>query len=68
MASSKIQGGQRNNITSSSGRKKRSPTSTSHGGSRVEPSHVTELARETREKKQVGKATKKAAAKKANKK
>ncbi len=60
MASSRIQGGQRNNITSSSGRKKRSPTSTSHSGSRVEPSHVTELARETRDKQEVRKTTKKA--------
>lgn len=33
-----------------SGNKKRTPTSTSHRGSRVEPSHVTEQQRTTREK------------------
>jgi len=38
-------GGQRTQITSSSGRKERSPTSTSHTGSRVEPSHVHEKER-----------------------
>lgn len=43
--------GQRSNLTSSSGRKQRSPTSTAHRGSRVEPSHITEKARATRTKK-----------------
>jgi hypothetical protein len=33
-----------------SGAKKRTPTSTSHKGSRVEPSHVNEQKRTTREK------------------
>lgn len=44
-------GGQRANTTSASGRKTRSATSTTHRGSRVEPSHVTEQAREQRDKK-----------------
>jgi hypothetical protein len=39
-------GGQRTNTTSASGRKGRSPTSTAHTGSRVEPSHVNEKLRE----------------------
>ena len=63
MAGTSKQGGQRSNTTSGSGRKQRSPTSTSHKGSRVEPSHVTELAREVREKKAI-KAAKKPAKKK----
>ena len=45
------QGGQRGNTTSASGRKERSPTSKSHKGSRVEPSHLLEHTREVREKK-----------------
>jgi len=56
--------GQRTNTTSASGRKERSATSTSHGGSRVEPSHVLEHAREERAKtvtrKSAGKVAKKA--------
>lgn len=44
-------GGQRTNTTSASGQKKRSPTSKSSTGSRVEPSHTTEKARTVREKK-----------------
>lgn len=43
--------GQRGNTTSASGRKQRSTTSTSHKGSRVEPSHIVEKTRESREKK-----------------
>jgi hypothetical protein len=43
--------GQRVNINPGEGQKERSPTSTPHKGSRVEPSHVTEHTRETREKK-----------------
>ena len=46
MAGSGMKGGQRGNLSSSSGRKQRSETSTSHKGSRVDPSHVTEQARE----------------------
>ncbi len=38
-------GGQRNNITSASGQKQRSPTSVPHTGSRVEPSHVERKTR-----------------------
>jgi hypothetical protein len=56
----KNQGGQRGNITSASGKKARSPTSTSHKGSRVEPSHVHE--------KQHAEELKAAAKKKASKK
>jgi hypothetical protein len=51
MAGSGKQGGQRGNLSSSSGRKQRSETSSSHGGSRVDPSHMTERARTEREKK-----------------
>lgn len=43
--------GQRSNLSSGSGRKKRSPTSTSRKGSRVDPSHQIELKREQRAKK-----------------
>jgi len=43
--------GQRSNLTPSSGRKQRTPTSTSHRGSRVEPANVTEKARAARTKK-----------------
>lgn len=49
-------GGQRQNLTSASGSKERSPTSSSHTGSRVEPSHGVDKAREFREKKQLGSA------------
>lgn len=51
MPSPKKKIGQRRNTTSASGRKARSETSTSHKGSRVEPSHIVELKRATREKK-----------------
>lgn len=44
-------GGQRGNTTSASGRKERSTTSTSHKGSRVEPSHIVEKSRASRTKK-----------------
>lgn len=55
MPSAKKQPGQRQNTTSASGRKTRSATSTSHKGSRVEPSHIVELKRATREKKAAAK-------------
>lgn len=55
-------GGQRTNTTSASGRKTRTPTTPSGKGSRVEPSHLTEKAREVRAQKA---ATQKAAPKKA---
>ncbi|MCW5765240.1 MAG: hypothetical protein KIT68_04620 [Phycisphaeraceae bacterium] len=42
---------QRSNTTSASGAKRRSATSTSHRGSRVEPSHITERKREAAQKK-----------------
>jgi len=51
MAGSGMKGGQRGNLSSPSGRKERSATRSSPVGSRVDPSHVKELARETREKK-----------------
>ena len=51
MAGVSNSGGQRGNLSSGSGRKERSPTSTSHKGSRVDPSHLTEKARDTRAKK-----------------
>lgn len=66
MAGTGKSSGQRTNTTSGSGRKTRSETSTSHSGSRVEPSHITEKSREVREKKIA--ATAKKAAKKATKK
>lgn len=64
MAGSGKQGGQRGNLSSGSGRKERSATSNAHKGSRVEPSHLTEQAREVREKKATKKAAKKAPKKK----
>lgn len=64
MGTSSRAGGQRSNTTSASGRKTRSATSTSHKGSRVEPSHITEQSRETREKKSAPRAAKKTAKKK----
>ena len=51
-------GGQRSNTTSASGQKKRSPTSKSSTGSRVEPSHTADKIRTVREKK-ASKASKK---------
>jgi hypothetical protein len=48
--------GQRDNLSSASGRKERSATSASHTGSRVEPSHTTDKARELREQKIAGSA------------
>ncbi len=64
MGSSSKSNGQRNNTTSASGRKTRSTTSTSHKGSRVEPSHITEHGRSVREKKSAAKVAKKTAKKK----
>lgn len=61
------QGGQRTNTTSVSGQKANSPTSTSGKGSRVEPSHVTEKAREVRVQKAATQGPKKSAGKKAAK-
>lgn len=52
-------GSQRTGAASASGRKSRSATSTSHKGSRVEPSHITEQKRTTRAKKAVKKSSKK---------
>lgn len=49
---------QRSGAASASGRKSRSATSTSHKGSRVEPSHITDQKRSTRVKK-ADKASKK---------
>ncbi len=49
--SSGKKGGQRSNLSSGSGRKKRSPTSTARKGSRVDPSHEVEHKREERAKK-----------------
>lgn len=43
-------GGQRGNLSSASGRKGRSATSTSHKGSRVEPSHVNEKSGDDRKR------------------
>ena len=51
MAATGKQGGQRKNTTSPSGEKKRSPTSSPHSGSRVEPSHVARQQRSARTKK-----------------
>lgn len=53
-------GGQRGNIGSASGQKQHSPTSNSHKGSRVEPSHTSEHARTVREQKTATRGTKKA--------
>lgn len=44
-------GGQRGTLSSASGQKKRSPTSTPHKGSRVDPSHEVEHTRTERKKK-----------------
>ncbi len=46
-----IKSAQRERTTTPSGEKRRSPTSTSHKGSRVEPSHIVEKGRAVREKK-----------------
>lgn len=51
MAATSKKGGQRTNLSSGSGRKKRSPTSTARKGSRVDPSHEVEHKREERAKK-----------------
>lgn len=62
MGTSNKSGGQRGNTNSASGKKSRSETSTSHKGSRVEPSHIVEQQRDVREKKAAAagkKATKK---------
>jgi len=64
MPGSRKQGGQRGNTTSASGEKARSATSTSHKGSRVEPSHVAEHAKEVRVNKAATQAAKKTAKKK----
>ena len=61
MASIGNKGGQRGNTTSASGRKERSPTSTPHTGSRADPSHVTEKARNDRAKKAAKKKVAKSA-------
>lgn len=61
MATTSRAGSQRSNLSSSSGRKQRSPTNIGHTGSRVDPSHTAEAIRETREKK-TAKQPKKAAA------
>lgn len=55
-------GGQRTNTTSASGQKTRTAATPSGKGSRVEPSHLTEKAREVRVQKA---ATQKPAAKEA---
>lgn len=54
-------GGQRGNLASGSGRKQRSTTSTSHKGSRVEPSHTAERSHNDRARMAAGKAAKKKA-------
>ncbi len=61
MATTSRSGGQRNNLSSSSGRKQRSPTTIAHTGSRVDPSHTAEQAREAREKKSAKQPKKSAA-------
>ncbi|MBX3316719.1 MAG: hypothetical protein KF902_07640 [Phycisphaeraceae bacterium] len=64
-------GAQRTNTTSASGQKTRTAATPSGRGSRVEPSHLTEKAREVRVQKAATKKTgviKKAAPKKAAKK
>ncbi|MEI7657409.1 MAG: hypothetical protein WCK33_05020 [Phycisphaerae bacterium] len=43
-------GGQRTNITSASGQKSRSQTSTPHSASRMEPSHGTKAPKNARKK------------------
>jgi len=50
------QGGKRK--STNAGEKKRSPTSTPHKGSRVEPSHVNDKARHNQEMKDARKAIK----------
>lgn len=42
--------GQRGNTSSATGKKSRSTTSTSHGSSRLEPSHITLQKRVARQK------------------
>ena len=64
MARSSKQVGQRTNTSSMSGRKVRLATSTTHTGSRVEPSKVTEHGREARAKKTATRASTKAGKKK----
>lgn len=64
MASSGKHGGQRNDLSSASGRKERSPTATTNKGSRVEPSHTHEQVRDDRAKAAAKKVAKKAAKKK----
>jgi hypothetical protein len=63
-------GGQRTNTTSASGQKTRTAATPSGKGSRVEPSHVAEKAREVRVQKAATQkpAAKNAAPKKAGKK
>lgn len=63
-------GGQRTNTTSASGQKTRTAATPSGKGSRVEPSHLTEKARDVRARKAAtqGSGTKKAAPKRAAKK
>jgi hypothetical protein len=51
MAGTSKGGGQRTNLSSTGGAKKRSATSTARTGSRVDPSHVAEKDRSEREKK-----------------
>jgi hypothetical protein len=58
-------GGQRGNTTAAGGKKSRSPTSNSHRGSRVEPSHITDSARKARAKQAAGGKPAKTARKKA---
>ncbi len=60
MATTSRSGGQRPNLSSPSGQKQRSPTTIGHTGSRVDPSHTAEAARDTRAKK-TAKQAKKAA-------
>ena len=52
-------GSQRDSLSSASGQKKRSPTSTPHKGSRVDPSHEVEHMRTERKKKAAKSAGKK---------
>jgi len=57
MGTSSKPGGQRNNITSPSGQKKRSETLDTHVASRVEPSHVAQKARAVRVQKTAAQAS-----------
>lgn len=50
MGTTSRSGGQRSNLSSSTGQKRRSPTSHGQTGSRVDPSHTAEQTRATREK------------------